>query len=369
MVPSLAPIAKEAAPHAQSLPLGSGPSPAAAAAAAAPPAEALLAAPSPSSLPPSDPLPQSTARAVDPSRSPEEGATPSAAVVALQQPQSAPIVGVAAAGGADSAKSPALLPSTAAPQPQRQARSASGSRDNREKRGSTQPADRSDSDQRAMLSAPPSPTGPRVDHDRSSFSSSASPQPEFGADLVFSGAASAAPSAAAASAAAAPLPMRSVPSGSAASLGPSPSSEMTHGSNVPLLGVKTALAGGAATGPAAAAVVPGPFAAAAVSLRAAFSQASRSAASSAQSAAAFAAGADACTGAGGGAGVAQWAAAAGPAHCLVVDAACLTADSNDELQMKAVLAAGSEDVLELVLRWMPALREQPSSAARRCCLR
>ncbi len=55
--------------------------------------------------------------------------------------------------------------------------------------------------------------------------------------------------------------------------------------------------------------------------------------------------------------MAQWAAVAGPAHCLVLDAACLTAGSDDESQMKAVLAAGSEDVLELVLRWMPALRQ------------
>ena len=132
---------------------------------------------------------------------------------------------------------------------------------------------------------------------------------------------------------------------------------MAHGSKVPLLHATEASAGSAAAGPAAAAAVPGPFAAAAVTLRAAFSQASRPAASSVQSAAAFAAGADACAGAGGGAGVAQWAAAAGPAHCLVLDAGCLTADSADELQMKAVLAAGSEDVLELVLRWMPALRQ------------
>ena len=53
--------------------------------------------------------------------------------------------------------------------------------------------------------------------------------------------------------------------------------------------------------------------------------------------------------------MAQWAAAAGPAHCLVIDAARLVADSDDAAQMKSILAANSEDVLQLVLRWMPAL--------------
>ena len=207
-----------------------------------------------------------------------------------------------------------------------------------------------------MLLSAPSPTGWRDVLGPSSTPSSASSLLLSGRDLAFSGAAAAAPSATAASAAAAPSPTPPVPSTLAASPEPSSSSGVARGDKVPLLSAKGASAGGAAAAAGSAAAASGPFAAAVASLQAAFSQASRPAASSAQSAAAPAAGVAACTGAAGGAGVAQWAAAAGPAHCLVLDADRLTAGSDEEVQMKAILAASSEDVLELVLRWMPSLR-------------
>ena len=61
--------------------------------------------------------------------------------------------------------------------------------------------------------------------------------------------------------------------------------------------------------------------------------------------------------------MAQWAASACPTHCLVIDAARLAADSNDAVQMKSILAANTEDVLQLVLRWMPALAKCGSVCA------
>ena len=272
MVPSPVPSAEEAPPHARTAPPCSAPSPAVAAAAGTPPAAVPFSSSSPSPLPPTTPLPSLAARADTPSSAPAEGASRLAAVVALQTPQSAPILAVAAAGGPDSAKSPALPPSTGAPQPQGEPRSASGSRDNREKHGSTPPSARPDSDQRAMLLVAASPTGPRVGQERCSSSSCANSPPMSGGELVFSGAVSAALSAAAASAAAVPSSMRPAPdpSGSAASLGPSPPSGMANGVKVPLLGAKSSSGGGAAAGPAAAAAVTGPFAAAMASLQAAY---------------------------------------------------------------------------------------------------
>jgi hypothetical protein len=304
------------------------------------------------------------------------GVSPSPAVRESQQAQVAPST---PAPAADSAKSFAVHPPVASPQPQGESLGSTDGRDNREKQCISRPTGAQTSEQRTMLQPQPPQAQAAARHARSNMPAHAGRQNAASPDLVFS--ASSAPSAAASSrssssavSAAAPAvaaPMHAASSAAASHTLPSGRGEAAR---------PTPLAAAAGFG-LAAAPPPSPVTLGLAQLSTNFKQlklkrAAQLSARGPVTAPSDAAAAAAPAPSAGAAAVASSASESISAlqseyagllehlsvHCLIVDRSHLR-DAKDAVSLDNIMTSARPKVLSLLLAWLPALIPYQPTAA------